>query len=353
MTVLVVDDTPDNLSLMNGLLKDLYRVKIAKSGQRALALATADDPPDLILLDIMMPEMDGYEVCRRLKADPRTADIPVIFLTAKTEVEDEKLGFTLGAVDYIAKPVSAPILLARVATHLTIRSAQEYLEEKNQFLEIVFSRYVSRRVFEQLKVTPINEFLRMERREVTVLFSDIRGFTLLGDRIPPEEIQETVNSFLETMVGCIEDQDGTIDKFLGDGVMAIFGAPLKQEDHARRALNAAVAMQKAHGAWMEERLAHGRHARPMGIGVATGEVVVGNIGTPSRMEFTVLGHTVNLASRLCAAAEEGEILTTEITRERAGLGMQQSGALPFKFRERGKQLFKNISEPVEVLAVVV
>lgn len=113
-TILVVDDTPDNLTLMSGLLKDNYRVKIANNGARALKIAESDTPPDLILLDIMMPEMDGYEVCRRLKADVKTRDIPVIFLTAKTEVVDETHGFELGASDYITKPISPPIVLARV-----------------------------------------------------------------------------------------------------------------------------------------------------------------------------------------------------------------------------------------------
>ncbi len=133
--ILVVDDTPDNLSLMSGLLSGDYTVKVAPSGARALKIAHADTPPDLILLDIMMPEMDGYEVCRQLKADPRTAAIPVIFLTAKSEVKDEQHGFQLGAVDYITKPVSPPIVLARVRTHLTLKASSDFLRDKNDYLE--------------------------------------------------------------------------------------------------------------------------------------------------------------------------------------------------------------------------
>ena len=127
-TILVVDDTPDNLTMITSLLRDLYRVKIAVSGKKALQIAFSDDPPDLILLDIMMPEMDGYEVCRQLKNDSETRDIPVIFLTAKTEVEDEVKGFELGAADYITKPVSPPILLARVRTHLRLKTMTDYLK---------------------------------------------------------------------------------------------------------------------------------------------------------------------------------------------------------------------------------
>jgi len=133
--VLVVDDTADNLMLMNDLLSAHYTVKVASSGTRALKIANSVEPPDLILLDIMMPEMDGYEVCRQLKANPATRDIPVIFLTAKSETSDEQMGFELGAVDYITKPISPPIVLARVKTNLTLKAAADFLKDKNVFLE--------------------------------------------------------------------------------------------------------------------------------------------------------------------------------------------------------------------------
>lgn len=136
LTVLVVDDTPDNLSLLGDLLKDDYRVKIATNGEKALRIARSIPPPDLILLDIMMPGMDGYEVCRQLKSDAATQDIPVIFLTARTEMEDEQHGLALGAVDYITKPISPPIVAARVQTHLNLKAAADFLRDKNHYLEI-------------------------------------------------------------------------------------------------------------------------------------------------------------------------------------------------------------------------
>ncbi len=139
-TLLVVDDTPDNLALMSALLRDRYQVKVATQGAKGLRIAESTFPPDLILLDVMMPDMDGYEVCRRLKANPRTCDIPVIFLTARSEVEDEQKGLALGAADYITKPISPPILRARVATQLALKASADFLRNKNDFLEAEVTR---------------------------------------------------------------------------------------------------------------------------------------------------------------------------------------------------------------------
>jgi putative two-component system response regulator len=139
-TILVIDDTPANLSLMQALLKEHYKVKGANNGERGLQIAQSDPPPDLILLDIMMPGMDGYEVCARLKESPQTRSIPVIFLTARSDVEDEERGFALGAVDYITKPVSPPIVLARLHTHLTLKATANFLRDKNVFLETEVSK---------------------------------------------------------------------------------------------------------------------------------------------------------------------------------------------------------------------
>jgi response regulator RpfG family c-di-GMP phosphodiesterase len=132
--VLIIDDQPDNLTLIKDLLKDQYKIRVANNGKHGLEIAQSDIPPDLILLDIMMPEMDGYEVCQQLKNEACTCDIPVIFLTAKAEAKDEQFGFDIGAVDYITKPVSPPILLARVKTHLVLKAATDLLRAKNYFL---------------------------------------------------------------------------------------------------------------------------------------------------------------------------------------------------------------------------
>lgn len=134
-TVLIVDDVPANIAVANTVLKGTVRTRIASSGEKALVIASSDPPPDLVLLDVMMPEMDGYVVCQKLKSDPRTADIPVIFLTARSEARDEQKGFDLGAVDYITKPISPPILMARVRTHLALKEAHATLRRENQRLE--------------------------------------------------------------------------------------------------------------------------------------------------------------------------------------------------------------------------
>ena len=150
-TILVVDDTPDNLALMSSLLKDQYKVKVANGGEKALRVAQVDNPPDLILLDIMMPEMDGYQVLERLKNDPRTRDTPVIFLTAKSEIDDEKHGLELGAVDYITKPISPPIVLARVRTQLSLKAAADFLRDKAKYLE----QEVARRTEEVMAIQDV------------------------------------------------------------------------------------------------------------------------------------------------------------------------------------------------------
>jgi putative two-component system response regulator len=139
-TILIVDDTPDNVALLSSVLRGIYRTKVALAGEKALELVNRDDAPDLILLDIMMPDLDGYEVCRRLKLEPRTADIPVIFLTAKSDALDEQKGLELGAVDYITKPLSPPIVLARIKTHLHLKSVRDFLRDKNEYLEEEISR---------------------------------------------------------------------------------------------------------------------------------------------------------------------------------------------------------------------
>jgi putative two-component system response regulator len=200
-TVLIVDDTPDNIALMSSLLKGIYHTKVAIDGEKALQIVFSGDPVDLILLDIMMPGIDGYEVCRRLKADPRSAEIPVIFLTARTETEDEQKGFELGAVDFIIKPVSPPLVTARVKTHLQLKSVRDYLVDKSEYLE----KEVARRTHEisiiqdvtmvamgSLAETRDNEtgnHIRRTQHYVKVLSERLKEHPRFKDFLTPETIQ--------------------------------------------------------------------------------------------------------------------------------------------------------------------
>jgi putative two-component system response regulator len=204
-TVLVVDDTPTNLKLLNDLLKDHYRVKLANNGIRALDLAAAA-APDLVLLDIMMPEMDGYEVCRRLKASEATQHVPVLFLTAKTEIEDEELGFSVGAVDFIHKPISPPIVLARVKTHLQLKAWQDFLQDQNAWLKQEVERRLSdvNRLQEAsiLVMVSLAEFrdectgnhIRRTQEYVRVLAEQLARQPLYADQLSVPQIELIVKS---------------------------------------------------------------------------------------------------------------------------------------------------------------
>ena len=200
-TILVVDDTPDNLMLMSELLGDQYRVKVANNGPRALKIAQSETPPDLILLDIMMPEMDGYDVCRQLKADPRSQHIPVIFLTAKADTDDERMGFELGAVDYITKPVNPCLVLARVKTHLALKGASDYLRDKNTYLqtqveqrarEVMAIQDVTILALASLAETRDNEtgnHIRRTQRYVKALAEHLQHHPRFAALLTPEHIQ--------------------------------------------------------------------------------------------------------------------------------------------------------------------
>ena len=191
-TLLIVDDTPDNLTLMSGLLKDDYKVKVANGGERALRICESGSPPDLILLDIMMPEMDGYEVCQRLKANPATADIPVVFLTAKSEVSAETHGLSLGAVDYITKPISPPIVLARVKTHLLIKQVADFLKDQNAYLEAEVKRrtedLLHSTLARQLLERDLNVALKLQRSMLPRPHFVVDGWQVDGHLQPAKTI---------------------------------------------------------------------------------------------------------------------------------------------------------------------
>lgn len=252
-------------------------------------------------------------------------------------------------------PEIAPILRITVTVSVGVAHVVVHDVTRLRWLESMFSRYVPSKVIEEMQGVASRDFLSMQRRELTILFSDLRGFTALSESLEPEAVGELVSSYLGNMVGVVEGFGGTIDKFIGDSVMAIFGAPVPSEGHALRALSAAMKMQQAHARWVADRTRDGLPAPPMGVGLASGEVVVGNVGTKVRAEYTVLGHAVNLAARLCGAAQGGEILTTRATRLAAMEAVkkhtgQEDLRLP-GLRSLGEMRFKNVAAPVEVVSL--
>src|SRR5690242_5614962 len=217
--ILVVDDTPANIQALAGTLKAKgYQISVATNGRQALDVLVRVQP-DLILLDVMMHEMDGFETCRRIKASEAWREIPIIFLTAKTEVADIVQGFELGAVDYVAKPFNGHELLARVSTHLTMDELRRSLAEKNiqlarahELVRRAFGRYVSEEVASSILQSPEGLEMGGEERDVSVLMSDLRGFTALAARLKPQEVIEFLNLYLETMVDVISRYEGTINE---------------------------------------------------------------------------------------------------------------------------------------------
>lgn len=320
--VFVVDDTPFNIDVIDAVLSDDYIVRSATCGETALN-SIENDRPDLILLDVMMPGMDGHEVCKILKANDKTRDIPVIFLTSKSDAEDEAYGLELGAVDYISKPISAPILQARIKNQLTLHNALCQLEELNQSLERRVSegvmqierldqlrRFFSPAVVNMLLTDQADGYLKARRREIVVVFLDLRGYTAFTEANEPDEVMRAIGEFHKAMGEIIMAYDGTLERFTGDGMMIFFNDPVEISDPALRAVRMAVDMQNSMVHVNEHWQRRGYELR-MGIGIAQGLATIGAIGFEGRHDYSAIGSVVNLAARLCGEARGGKILCSE------------------------------------------
>ncbi|HET7746611.1 MAG TPA: adenylate/guanylate cyclase domain-containing protein [Vicinamibacteria bacterium] len=324
-TLLVVDDNELNRDMLSRRLKSRgYTVLTADDGRQALDLVAAR-PFDLILLDIMMPGISGLEVLAELRRRYSVADLPVIMATARGEGEDIVQALKLGANDYVTKPLDFPVVLARTETQLSLKRAMteirrlaDQLEIRNRFIQQTFGRYLSEEVVRRLLETPEGLRLGGEKREVTLLMADLRGFTATADRFTPEQVVRMLNNYLGTMADIITAYQGTIDEFIGDAILALFGAPETRGDDAERAAACAMAMQRA----MEEvNTFNRREGLPdvqMGIAVHTGEVVVGNIGSQTRAKYGVVGSHVNLTGRIEGFTVGGQVLVSQSTIDRAG-----------------------------------
>ena len=281
--ILIVDDTPANLRLLAGMLTEQnYKVRPVPNGELALTAAQAA-PPDLILLDITMPGMDGYEVARRLKAGEQTRAIPIIFISALDEVLDKVKAFEAGGVDYDTKPFQFEEVLARVETHLTLRRLQLELQKSNEVLEQrvqertaelwdlnqSLARFVPKLLLEHLGKSSILdvELGDQVHGKMTVMFADIRGFTTLSEQMAPQENFNFLNQFLAEVSPVIRENHGFVDKYLGDGVMAIF------PDDPAEAVSTAVTMRQILAKHNQNLISSGYEPIQIGMGINTGHVM--------------------------------------------------------------------------------
>jgi class 3 adenylate cyclase len=327
--IILVDDNPSNLRAGKNVLSQNYEVFTAPSAAKLFEIL-ADVRPAMILLDIEMPGMNGYEAIKILKDREETRDIPVVFLTGKADEEDELEGLDLGAVDYITKPFQPALLLKRIEVHLLVQAQKEKLKTQQRQLELfntslkdAFSRYLSPAVVDEIIQDPSRLNLGGEKREMTVIFTDIQGFSTIAEQLEPVRLVSLLNLYLSTMSAIITENRGTIDKYEGDAVIAFFGAPLHQENHAVLACRSALQMKKAEEILnrriLEERLS------PLPfftrIGINSGSMVVGNMGSENKLNYTVMGNAVNLAARLEGVNKQyrtGGILISEYTKSAIG-----------------------------------
>ena len=298
--VLIVDDTPTNVAVVSGVLKDSFRTKVATNGEKALAIATGPERPDLILLDVMMPGMDGFEVCRRLKANPDTHDTPIMFLTAKTDSIDEEKGFELGAVDYIHKPFSAPIVLARVKTQLALQDALSEAKEARMQADQLLHALLPKKAADEIR----NYGTVIPRRyeNVAVLFCDVTNFTAYCDQHEPEDVVSRLDALFVIFERVTAKHGLEKIKTIGDGFMAAAGLLQEHDDPiggaVRCGLEMASTLIDAHLGW-EVR-----------VGVHAGPVVAGVVGQ-ERYQFDIWGDTVNLAARMVGMSAPGSVAATK------------------------------------------
>ena len=333
--VLVVDDTPHNVKLLTDLLgANGYVVSAAASGEQALEMISSA-APDIVLLDVMMPGLSGYEVCRRIRDNPATALLPVVMVTALDAQQERVKGIEAGADDFLSKPINRPELFARVRSLLRVKRLQD---ERLARLKSFFSPQLA----EAIAAGRGDELLKTHRREITVQFFDLRGFTAFTDASEPEEVMELLRAYHAALGPLILEHQGTLERFAGDAVMVFFNDPLPVERPAEHAVKAALAMREAFvpiaELWKKRGFELG-----LGVGIAQGYATLGAIGFEGRQDYAAIGNVTNLAARLCAEARAGQILADRKTM--AAL----EGA--FAFDAVGPLTLKGFDKPVPAFAL--
>ena len=334
--LLVVDDSRVNRLLLGRALEQLgHTVSFAENGREALE-RLRQRPPDLLLLDIEMPEMDGYQVLEALSADVRLRDIPVVMMSSVEEVDSVARCIEMGAEDYLFKPVNPVLLRARIGSSL------EKKRLRDQQRELV-RKFATAEVAEELLATGLA--LGGKHVDASVMFSDIRSFTSITEALSPADTIELLNGYYALMFDAIGGQGGIVNQMLGDGLMAIFGAPLPRADHRDRAVRAALDMLDLAEGFNREQALRGAVEIRIGIGIASGPVIAGFTGTLQRVTYTCVGDTVNLAAHLEAH--------TKVLRQPILIDDSTRSGLDVKVRTEahGPAHFKSRSQPVEVYSV--
>ena len=329
--ILVVDDQRANVEMLAGVLRARgYEVLTACDGERALG-EVRQGAPDIVVSDILMPQMDGYELCRRLRADAATTLLPVILVTSLEPLQERVKGIEAGADDFLSKPVNWEELFARVRSLLRIKRLQDEVRAWNAKLEERvreqvaqleqlgrLKRFFSRSVAEAI-VAGGEEILAPHRREITAVFLDVRGFTAFTDRADPEEVLDLLRAYHQLLGRVVDDFGGTLEHFAGDGVMVFFNDPFPLDRPAERAARMAIELQQAFLPIAKRWSSLGREVG-LGIGMAQGDATLGVIGSDERWEYAAIGNVPNRAARLCGEARAGEILVdAQVEREVASL----------------------------------
>jgi class 3 adenylate cyclase len=329
--ILVVDDIAENLDIVTTRLEAQgYDVDTARNGQEAID-KTRKRHPDLLLLDVMMPGMDGIEVTRRLKGDEATRAIPILLLTARSSVEDVVMGLDAGGDDYVTKPFDQVTLVARVRSLLRTKRLYDTVQQqaaelaslnrnledrvRQQVEELGRAKELKRFLPPQLAGMIMSEgsearILEHHRREIVALFCDLRGFTSFAEIAEPEDVMDFLNAYHVALGPLVHEAEGTLERFLGDGMMVIFNDPLPCHDPANRAVRLAVAMRDKFLS-LAQNWEHRGYRVGFGIGIAQGYATMGRIGFEGRLDYAAIGTVTNVAARLCAKARDSEIFVTQ------------------------------------------
>ena len=329
--ILFVDDEPDFERLIRQkyrrmLRRGLIDFAFASNGHEALSKLREEEDVALVMTDINMPEMDGLTLLEEIaKLDKH---LLVVIISAYGDMDNIRTAMNRGAFDFLTKPINFEDMeitrqkaldeVLKIRERLRLQEEKLKLEERNRFVQDTFGRYLSGAVVQTLLDSPDGLKLGGEKREVSILLSDLRGFSAHVERCPPEQIVATLNHYLSTMIDVILEEGGIIDEIIGDAILAIFGAPLSRDDDTERAVACAAAMQLAMESVNERNARHGWPLLEMGIGIDSGEVVVGNIGSKKRAKYGVVGRHVNLAARIETCTVGGQILISESTWQNCG-----------------------------------